>query len=89
MLFGTLIETGTGMIHAVNERLASFYKDRSSEMPSALRPAVAIGLLLIGTALSSFGLTGLIARGYGTLTWLFILIYVIPVLTLGVWKLRR
>ncbi len=89
MLFGTLIETGAGMIHAVNERLASLYQDRSGEMPTTLRPAVAIGLLLIGTGLSTFGLTDLIARGYGTLTWLFIIVYVVPILTLGVWKLRR
>ena len=34
------------------------------------------------------GLIDLIARGYGTLTIGFIVVFVIPVLTLGVWKLR-
>ena len=31
----------------------------------------------------------MIARGYRGLAWVFIAVYVAPVLTLGVWKLRR
>ncbi len=89
VLFGTLIETGTGMIHAVNERIASVYADRDSIMPRALRPAVAITLLLIAAGLSRFGLIDLIAKGYGTLTWVFLAIFVVPVLTWGVVKARR
>ena len=89
VLFGTLIETGTGLIHAVNERIAGLMEDRKRVMPEWLRPTVAVGFLLIGTAVSQFGLVGLIARGYGTLTLAFIAIYVVPVLTLGVWKIRR
>jgi uncharacterized membrane protein YkvI len=46
-------------------------------------------MLLSAAGLSGFGLVTLIARGYGTLTWAFLLVYVVPVLTLGVWKLRR
>jgi uncharacterized membrane protein YkvI len=33
-------------------------------------------------------LIGLIARGYGTLTWLFLLVYVIPILTWGLYLIR-
>jgi uncharacterized membrane protein YkvI len=57
-------------------------------MPAWVRPLVALALLGTGTVLSSFGLIDLIARGYGTLTLGFIAVYVIPVLTLGVFKLR-
>ncbi|MDH3271599.1 MAG: hypothetical protein OEN56_09720 [Gemmatimonadota bacterium] len=88
VLFGTLIETGAGLIHAVNERISGLQEDRQGEMATWLRPAVAVGLLGLGTAVSGFGLTGLIARGYGTLTLGFIAVYVVPVLTLGVWKIR-
>ena len=35
------------------------------------------------------GLIGLIARGYGTLTWLFLIVFVIPILTWGVVLIRR
>jgi uncharacterized membrane protein YkvI len=89
VLFGTLIETGTGLIHAVNERIASVYKDRKSEMPRFLRPTVALGFLLAGAGLARFGLIDLVAKGYGTLTYLFLLVFVLPVLTVGVWKVAR
>jgi uncharacterized membrane protein YkvI len=88
VLFGTLIETGTGMIHAVNERIATVYRERDSIMPAAARPAVALGLLVLGALLSTAGLVDLIARGYGTLTWYFLAVFVIPVLVLGPLKLR-
>jgi uncharacterized membrane protein YkvI len=87
VLFGTLIETGAGLIHAFNERISGLQKDRDGAMPSWVRPTVAVGLLGLGTFISGFGLIGLIARGYGTLTLGFIVVYVIPVLTLGVWRI--
>jgi len=89
VLFGTLIETGTGMIHAVNERIASVFEEHGRAMPRGIRPAVAAVLLLAAVGLASFGLVALIAKGYGTLTWLFLAVYVIPVLTWGTWKVRR
>lgn len=89
VLFGTLIETGTGMIHAVNERIAGVFAERGTDMPRGIRPAVATCLLLAAVGLASFGLVALIARGYGTLTWFFLVVFVIPVLTWGVWKIRR
>lgn len=88
VLFGTLVETGAGLIHAFNERISGLRHDRHHELPTWIRPAVAVGLLALGTLISGFGLIDLIARGYGTLTIGFILVYVIPVLTLGVWRIR-
>ncbi|MCH8935549.1 MAG: hypothetical protein IIB90_07480 [Gemmatimonadetes bacterium] len=89
VLFGTLIETGTGMIHAVNERMATRFRERGMELPPYARPVIALTLLVIGALVSSFGLINLIAKGYGTLTWLFLIVFVVPVLTLGIWKIRR
>lgn len=89
VLFGTLIETGTGMIHAVNERIATRFRERGIELPPYARPVIALTLLVIGALIASFGLTNLIAKGYGTLTWLFLIVFVVPVLTLGIWKIRR
>jgi uncharacterized membrane protein YkvI len=88
VLFGTLIETGTGLIHGMNERVAKVLSERGREMPGLARPALGIGSLLAGTALAGIGIVDLIARGYGTLTWVFLLVFVLPVLTLGVWKIR-
>ncbi len=89
VLFGTLIETGTGMIHAVNERLSGFFRDRQKAMPRLLRLSLGGGLLLAGALIAQMGLIGLIAKGYGSITWGFLLIYVIPVLTLGLIKIVR
>lgn len=89
VLFGTLVETGTGFIHAVNERVSAVFLERGRELPRWARPAIALGFLLGAALLARVGLVGLIARGYGTLTWAFLLVYVIPVLTWGVWLARR
>jgi len=55
VLFGTLIETGTGLIHGMNERIAHAFKERGRAMPSLARPALAVILLLAGTALAGVG----------------------------------
>ncbi len=89
VLFGTLIETGTGLIHGMNERIAHVLKEKRKDLPSLARPALALGFLLSGTLLAGVGLVDLIARGYGTLTWVFLAVYVIPVLTLGVWRITH
>ena len=87
VLFGTLVETGAGLIHGMNERIAKVFRERAMEMPRMARPFLAVGLLLSGTLLAGVGLVDLIARGYGTMTWVFLLVYVLPVLTIGVKKL--
>ena len=89
VLFGTLIETGAGLIHGMNERIAHAFRERDRKLPKLARPTLALGLLLAGAVLSGVGLVDLIARGYGTLTWVFLTIYVVPVLTLGLWRITR
>lgn len=86
VLFGTLVETGTGLIHGMNERIAHRFQERGRELPVTVRPVLALLFLGLGTALAGVGLVDLIARGYGTLTWIFLVVYVLPVLTLGVWR---
>ena len=89
VLFGTLVETGTGMIHAVNERLAATFEEKGKAMPRQLRSLTAVVFLGVAILLSRIGLVDLIARGYGSLTWLFLAVYVLPILTFGVWLLVR
>jgi uncharacterized membrane protein YkvI len=88
VLFGTLVETGAGLIHAVNERIAGVAGERGGELPAWGRPVVALAFLAAGTVVARFGLIDLIAAGYGTLTLAMIAVYVVPVLTLGVWRIR-
>lgn len=89
VLFGTLIETGSGFIKAVTDRLEGTFKDNSKEVPGWLRPGVTLICLILGVCVSTFGLTGLIAKGYGTITWGFFVLYVVPVLTVGLYKLAK
>ena len=87
VLLGTLVQTGVGMIHGVNERIAATFADGGRTMPDILRPLVAVTLLLVAFTLASgFGLINLIAQGYGWLTFGFIAVFVIPVLTLGAYR---
>lgn len=89
VLFGTLIETGTGFIFAVTERVAAAYKEKNKPMPSWTVAALTIFLLILGIFIAQFGLIDLIAKGYGTITWGFFIFYVIPVLTIGVVKMNK
>ena len=90
VIFGTFVETGSGFIHSVNERIAEVYAHRDKAMPKALRPAIAAGVLVFATFVASaVGIVDLIAKGYTALTYVFLLVYVLPVMTVGVWLIRR
>ena len=43
----------------------------------------------VGVRSSAVGLVDLIAKGYGLLTYAFIVLLIVPVLTIGVWRIRR
>jgi len=87
----TLVDTGVTLLHALNERAANAFAERRQRpMPRALRPVLAVGVMLIAVyAASAVGLIELIARGYGSLTWYFLAIYVLPLMTWGLWWLWR
>lgn len=88
VVFGTFVETGTAFIHAVNERIYEVYSEKNKTMPRWLRPLVAVIALLISVFLAGeIGLIDLIAQGYGTLTWVFVLVFIVPLLTFGVRKI--
>ena len=89
MLLGTLVETGTALIHAFNERLASSFEDKQKPFPEGLRPVVAVVLLALATLVAQAGLEELISTGYGTVTYGFWLVYLVPVLTWGFVRVVR
>jgi len=87
VLLGTLIETGTGFIHAVNERIQSVYQSGGKEFPRLFRPVIAVIFLSISLGISSFGIINLIAKGYGALSWGFFVVFVLPLFTIGLYKI--
>jgi uncharacterized membrane protein YkvI len=89
-LFITLVKTGVGLLHALNERIAAAYSARRSRMPAALRPVASLAILAFALFLADrFGIVALVARGYGTITYAFLVIYVLPVMTIGLWRVCR
>jgi uncharacterized membrane protein YkvI len=89
VLFGTLIQTGTGFIHAFNERIRSALQAKGRRFPNWQRPIVAIILLLMSLGISSFGLINLVAKGYGSISWGIFLIYFVPLMTIGLYKIIK
>ena len=91
MIFSALLESGASSVHAINERIARAVLDRRGTILSN-RARLTIALaLLIGCMFVAdrFGLVALIATGYRALAYILIAVYVIPVLTLGVWRMTR
>ena len=43
----TLVDTGVPILHAINERVAKVYEERRRVMPRALRPAIALAVMLL------------------------------------------
>jgi uncharacterized membrane protein YkvI len=89
VLFGTLIETGTGLIHAFNERIAGVFSGKGRTMPPFARPVIAIGVIVVGSLLSRIGIIRLIRNGYGFMTWYFLAIMILPLLTVGIQLIGR
>jgi uncharacterized membrane protein YkvI len=88
MLFGTFIETGAGILQGINERIDGYLEDsRGSSLSPISRATVAVSAILVSAGLSLIGITSLIAKGYGTLAWGFLAVYVIPLMTVGVYRL--
>jgi uncharacterized membrane protein YkvI len=93
MIFMALLESSTGFVHAINERVALAYAaQRARTLPVSVRAAIT-AVLLVGSIFlaARFGLVTLIARGYRILAYVFLAVFVVPVLTLGlrqIWKTR-
>ncbi|EED34987.1 conserved hypothetical protein [Luminiphilus syltensis NOR5-1B] len=91
IILGTFIETGTALVHALNERLSgAFNLDQRSAVAAVWRPIVAISVLTLSIVLAAnFGIVRIIADGYGTLTYVFLAVFVLPVMTKGLWQIVR
>ncbi len=91
MIFAALLESGVGAIHAINERVSGVV-EAGGRPPLGTGARAAIGsVILVGCMFvaARIGLVDLIASGYRFLAWLFLIVFVAPLLTIGIWRLLR
>lgn len=91
MIFTALLESSVGAVHSINERVAGIYEARKGSKFSSKARILCSIILLIGCIFVAdrFGLIALIATGYTALAYIFITVFILPVLTWGVIKLVR
>lgn len=90
VILGALIKTGVGLLHGLNERIARHYEDRRQAMPRLLRPIVALVATVIAAYVANaVGLINLIGQGYRYSSAYFLLVFLLPLLTIGLWRATR
>jgi len=91
MIFAALLESATGGIHAINERIAQSYREvRGRNLPAVVRLGASCAILALSVFVAGrFGLVELIASGYRWLSLVILAIYVLPLLTVGLWSILR
>ena len=91
MIFAALLESGAGSVHSVNERIAHALRATGRrDLSRRARLAITISVLVLSVFVADrYGLVALIAHGYRALAYLFLAIYVLPLMTYGLWLVRR
>ncbi|MDT9598132.1 YkvI family membrane protein [Sphingosinicella rhizophila] len=91
MIFVALLETGAGCVNAFNERIGEAMVDRGRPSLSPLGRLAIATPLLVGSAFgaSQIGLVDLIATGYGAFGYIMLVVFVLPIVTIGVARVVR
>jgi uncharacterized membrane protein YkvI len=90
MILAALLESGTSLVHAVNERVAGILRAQGRALSTATRLWISGGMLVVSIFIANrFGLVTLIARGYRALAYVFLAVFLAPLLTYGLWSFLR
>lgn len=92
----TLVETSIGFIHAIIDRFDESIEDigvgpleGQTGLSKAQSGALAVGVLVGALLLSQVGIIALVNQGYTIMAYLFIALFAIPLLTVGVLRIRN
>lgn len=86
----TLIETATGIIHAMLARIDTGLSDTGRKpLTRGSRAAITLVTLLVSVLFAKIGIIDLIAKGYNILAYAFIILYLVPLVTVGTWKIMK
>lgn len=85
----TLLETSVGLIHALLDRVDRNLGRPDDEMSRPLRGMLGAGVLIAAAALSQVGIIALVARGYAFMGYLFIALFALPLMTVGLVRILQ
>ena len=91
MVLLALLESGVGAVHAINERVAHWRRQRDGR-PFGAWPRAGLAAAVLTACVfvaSRFGLVALIGSGYRLLAYTLIAVYLVPLVTIGVARLLR
>ena len=92
VMFVMITQTAVGMVKGLADRTDAFSEARRGKsLGKVSHGLLAAGMILASMALASIGFVNLIARGYDFLVVVFIIVFVIPLFTYGLyllWKTR-
>lgn|SRR3990167_1016523 len=90
VLFVMIAQTGVGVLRGAIERIDRWRVERTgSPMGKRGQAAIACIVLVASTALASIGLVDLIAQAYKYLSVIFALIFVLPLILIGIPQIVR
>lgn len=90
VVFFTLIETGVGLMHAIVGRINSALSEFGrSELGGTQRALLTIGVLVAAALMSQFGLIALVAQGYTAMSYGFLILFALPLATVGLYKISQ
>jgi len=91
MLFVALLETGVGGVNAITDRIADAYEAGRGVRPPRIGYFLLSAVIVFGSGLvaTRVGLIDLIAKGYGAFAYVMLAVFIVPLLTAGIWKISQ
>jgi uncharacterized membrane protein YkvI len=85
MIFFALLESGCGVVHAISERVRHGLRARTGNDPGlTVRGVTTLAVLTLSIfAAQGIGLVDLIAKGYRYISWVLIVIFIIPLIVVS------
>ena len=89
MIFVAIFESSVSVINSFNERISHTWRQRRGTELSLIARMIVTAIVLSASSFIAFkiGFVGLVADGYRWIAYIFLLIFVLPLLTYGIWFL--
>jgi uncharacterized membrane protein YkvI len=86
VILTALLKSAVGLLNGVNERVARAVQDKGGAMPPWTRAVAALIAMIVAVFLSAwFGIIELIKHGYRFSSYFFVVVFLLPLLTRGLW----